>query len=266
MSKKSQERRAKKRAAQFSRESSLQNKIISAERRAVDEILSEQGLTAMGICGVGRNAALFVNDILAKAAHRPSCACGPGCAWCCVLEVSAWPAEVLQLAAWMEERLTPEEVATKVRSLRHAVSLTESERAAGRWPRVPCPLLAEDRTCSVHEVRPAACAAFESDDAEKCRTYAEAVDPEDDDEAIVIPNLLIPAEVAAQEISARGGPPIDGAGGGVDFKEALAVSLERGAASTATAWLAGEDVFGHARQIAAARALPNTGKSLKVLR
>src|SRR5512143_6191 len=121
MSRSSKERRAHARADANERRLLLQRRVLGrwaasapreplerAEYFAAHEILEACGLSAGGVRSVGSDCAGFTHAVLAPKAHRPACACASGCAWCCVLEVSAWPAEVIQLAARLESRAPSE--------------------------------------------------------------------------------------------------------------------------------------------------------------
>jgi Fe-S-cluster containining protein len=259
MSRQSEERRAKKRAAlNLGLERIMQRMvgsdapdaegaIVRAQFRATNEILDEVGLNPAGVRGVASNAAAYTNGVLAKRLREEMpCACSAGCAWCCVLEISAWPAEVLQLAAWLESRNTPEEVRELIRRLSECVQRRDFENAEGRAPKVQCPLLTADGGCSIYEVRPSSCAAAQARDAGPCRAYAEGGD--DEAEGLeVVPALLAPAETAARVLGDRGAPAVDGTGAKIDLHSGLARALELGAEATAARWLASEEVFAHAR-------------------
>src|SRR6266568_5687016 len=212
MSRRSVERRAQKRATDNERFARVrrrmfhgldldahEERVMRAEFRAADEILDEQGMTANGVCNVGANCAGFTNDILAKNYRESSSvACSLGCAWCCTLEISAWPIEVLQLAARIESKGSEHGVARTVARLRETVAIADAAHAAGKWPRTPCPLLTSERACSVHEARPSACATVYAVDANACRLYAERPDDgEDDGTLLQVPVLSFAAEVAS---------------------------------------------------------------------
>ena len=260
MSRGSKERRAKERTAAVERQQRLRGRVLerwgpSAPQDRVERagylaahaILEENGLTPAGVRDIGFNCAAFTNTTLEPQLRESTYACAPGCAWCCMLEVSAWPAEVIQLASFIESRREGE-VSPLLAKVRETVTLADSQRAAGRWPRVACPLLAPDRTCSVHEARPSSCAAACSFDAARCKAYAEGISDKDKDRIAANLELLAPSRMAAHVIMQRGGPPTDGAGGGIDLHAGLAVALERGAEAAAAAWIAGADVFQEARE------------------
>ncbi len=263
MSQSSKERRAKERATASERQQSMRRSVLErwgpsapedrVERAgylAAHAILEEHGLTPAGVREIGFNCAAFTNDTLALQMSQPSCACAPGCAWCCMREVSAWPTEVMQLASRIES-LRAEEVSSLLARLRETVALADEQRAAGRSPRLPCPLLTPDRTCSVHDGRPSSCAAVSSTDAAACKAYAEGNAHTDKMAANLA--LLRPSQMAAHVIMQRGGPPTDGAGAAVDLHAGLALALERGADAAAAAWIGGEDIFRAARERAERR-------------
>jgi Fe-S-cluster containining protein len=263
MSQRSKERRAKERAAAGERQQRIRRSVLerwgpsapqdSVERAgylAAHAILEEHGLTAAGAREIGFNCAAFTNVALAPQMAPRSCACAPGCAWCCMREVTAWPAEVIQLASRIESG-RGEEVSSLLARLRETVAMADAQRSDGRSPRSPCPLLTPDRTCSVHEARPSSCAAVSSSDAAVCKADAEGKEHMGKMAANLA--LLVPSQVAAHVIMQRGGPPTDGAGGGVDLHAGLALALERGAEAAAAAWIGGEDIFRAARERAQRR-------------
>lgn len=260
MSRRSDERRAKQRAAANDKIGRVARRIfgpdaaaselavVRAEHRVANDTLDELGLTTAGLLQVGAKAAEFTNDVVAKDSLEviPN-ACSAGCAWCCVLEISAWPAEVFQLAARIESQSPPVDVERLVGRLRECVETRDVENEAGRAPKVPCPLLAVDRTCSVYGARPSACSAGMANDAGPCRMYAEGGD-DDAGGFITVPEVFAPAVTAAVVIAERGGPPLDGTGASIDLHTGLATALAAGVESTTSRWLAREDVFREARE------------------
>jgi hypothetical protein len=120
------------------------------------------------------------------------------------------------LASWLEAKRTPEEL-TKIRAqLRAAVAEGDRQHASApnRARRVVCPLLAGGQ-CSVYEMRPAACAGRNSDDAHPCQAYAEG---NDEATCTVEPLRFFSAravsEAAAAAVADRGGPAFDQDGNG----------------------------------------------------
>lgn len=107
--------------------------------------------------------------------HDRRCACGPGCPFCCALNVAVLLPEAGCIAAWVRRN----SAATERRLL---VSRLRRHRDWGRWMddeerimrQERCPFLDESGCCSIHAVRPLACRGVTSLDRERC---AEAFAP-----------------------------------------------------------------------------------------
>jgi len=217
--------------------------VMAAQYRATAAILDSDGLTADSVKRLGTNCAAFTNGVLAKERQAVPRACNAGCSWCCVLEISAWPTEVLHLTGLIENKVSPDEQRTLLRKLRETLQLRDESWARGEVPRVYCPLLSPDGKCSVYEVRPSSCSAAENDLEEPCRAYAEGWSGDDEGEMRTILPLLLPAEVVAHAIQEQKGPLVTASGGRIDFHEGLLTALELGADNAAATWLKGQDVF-----------------------
>lgn len=233
-------------------------KFYRAEALRAERILHERGgLTVDGVLEVGKRAQGWLTGEVAAVWERtsaPRVACEAGCAWCCHLAVSAWPMELLVLAAWLEKHRTAEELTALRGALRAAVAEgdEQNEAAPGRPRRQRCPLLVADR-CSVYEVRPAACAGWNSASAEPCRAHAEGDDSVDFTvEPLRFFSARAVSEAAAAAVTRRGGPTFDANGGGpgapVDLVAGLLAVLELGVHEAAEEWLAGRPLFAEARR------------------
>jgi Fe-S-cluster containining protein len=88
-------------------------------------------------------------------------ACVEGCAWCCYQRVGAAVPEVVRIAAYLRQTLSPADLA----SLLDRLQAAPDRRRSG--DRSPCALLVENR-CSVYPVRPLTCRGFNSSDAGEC--------------------------------------------------------------------------------------------------
>jgi hypothetical protein len=96
-------------------------------------------------------------------------ACREGCSYCCHLMTEVFAPEVLAIARYVVERFTPEERDRLTRDIDAFIAATDGMTAARRMDvSIPCPLLADGR-CSAYEVRPMACRAWHSKNAEGCR-------------------------------------------------------------------------------------------------
>jgi len=233
-------------------------KFYRAEALRAERILHERGgLTVDGVLEVaGRAQSWLTGEVVAvwERTSAPRVACEAGCAWCCHLAVSAWPMELLVLAAWLEEHRTAEELTALRGALRAAVAEADQQREAapGRARRQPCPLLAGDR-CTVYEVRPAACAGWNSASADPCRAHAEGSDAVDFTvEPLRFFSARAVSEAAAAAVARRGGPTFDANGAGpgapVDLPAGLLAVLDLGARDAAEAWLAGRPLLAEARR------------------
>lgn len=95
-------------------------------------------------------------------------ACAAGCCFCCHLDVEVSASEILLLTDAITRAGDAEMIAQRVRAARVRVAnRTVAERKSAT---IACPLLADDGTCRVYEVRPLACRAWVSCDWDACRT------------------------------------------------------------------------------------------------
>jgi Fe-S-cluster containining protein len=134
--------------------------------------LLRQGRTPLHVLEAAEHAATLAEQAIDTARQRrpprPPLACQEGCAWCCHKRVGVSAAEVVRIAAYLRQSLSPE----KQDEVRARVVQRDEERrglSKDRWAvlRVPCPLLVEQR-CSVYPVRPLTCRGYNSSDARRC--------------------------------------------------------------------------------------------------
>ncbi len=172
--------------------------------------------------------------------HRPpspnTLACQKGCSTCCSRPIVTTAPSVLRLAAWLRERLSADELSEVFRrviavdEVTHGKTLTLEDR-----PPTPCALLV-DGACSVYEVRPFVCRAWNSYDVEPCKV------------ALVQQDVRIPTDGYQRTVYAAVEEGLKRAVGGaglddtpLELMASLRVALERPDASEA--WLAGKPVF-----------------------
>lgn len=151
-------------------------RLAHEERIAVLEIL-KQGRNFSNIVGIAANAVMFAESAVERIMNLfpppQPLKCKVGCAWCCYLRISATVPEVICIAEFLKEQLSPDHF----RSLREKIQELK-ERTGGmsdddrKKAQLPCALLANNR-CLVYPVRPLACRGWNSMDATKCeQAYA----------------------------------------------------------------------------------------------
>jgi Fe-S-cluster containining protein len=212
--------------------------------RAVAE--TSQG-TTRGILGSGRSvdavhtiverAAALGDATMARSPTDPSLlACKKGCSTCCSRPVGTTAPSVLRIAAWLREHRTPEELAEVRRRIAALDDVTHGKMWTPRdRPPNPCALLV-DGACSVYEVRPFACRAWNAVDVEECKRAM------GQDWTALRFDLFQRTTFAAVEDGiklALGEAGLDG--GDLELTAALRVALDRPDAGEA--WLTGEPVF-----------------------
>lgn len=147
----------------------LAQTLLEAEAEGVTTLLAE-AKTVEQLIAVAVNAKGFAEAITKKHLHpqSPPVACKPGCSWCCYQLVPVSVPEVLQIAQFVQE-LPPSEaenISSRLRSLDKATRGLTSQQRVG----IPksCAYLQDDK-CSIHPVRPLACAEFTSYDLRVCK-------------------------------------------------------------------------------------------------
>jgi Fe-S-cluster containining protein len=120
--------------------------------------------------------------------QRPM-ACGPGCPYCCVLNVSILLPEGMIIAEWLLQQFAAEEFAAvreRIAAHRRRVRWMDDEERI--FAGAACPLLDEAGNCSIHPVRPLVCRGAASLDSNSCR---EAFRPMDADAERMVPADLL---------------------------------------------------------------------------
>jgi Fe-S-cluster containining protein len=169
-------------------------------------------------------------------------ACKAGCAYCCYGTVFASAPEVLRIASHLTTCRPREEVARLAEELaktaERIAGMTQEERQAAR---VPCPLLdVPTGRCTVYEVRPFSCRAYNSGDAAACQR---AFERGDTNPVLPVNPLLFRGRHAVSfgmmAGCAHGGRDV----GPYELTRALADCLAR--PDAAERWLAGEKPMTH---------------------
>lgn len=129
--------------------------------------LSVQKLLDMMTQAVGLAEGILATARIVESPSQEK-ACRSGCSFCCYLQVDLSVPEVLRIASYLRESLSPQDL----QSLRDRLScvqqqiagMTSIERLEAK---VPCPLL-KDGKCSVYEARPLVCRGYSSYDWVSC--------------------------------------------------------------------------------------------------
>lgn len=164
-------------------------------------------------------------------------ACSRGCSHCCHMWVSATAPEILLIASYVQRN------GQDLARIQERVKATRGMDfdARGRFV-APCPMLADDGSCSVYDVRPLACRTAVSADAGICRRAYMELSPEQ------IPSpLFFPYQRAMYGVIFRGafkkaGFPLHS----YELNDGIEVALSVDDADRR--WLAGEDVFANVQR------------------
>ncbi len=176
-----------------------------------------------------------------KRLHLP--VCKKGCGWCCHTDVTVTVPEVLRIARHLRATRSPETLAALREGLSDLAARTR-EMTSQEWKqsRIPCPFLdVASMACTIHEVRPATCRAYNSVNLSQCVKQYETGDE----------NVPIPANMVQQRANLAIGVGLTTACRAHDLEwewltltAGLAAALER--PDAAEAWLAGERPFKNA--------------------
>jgi Fe-S-cluster containining protein len=147
----------------------LHQRVVDAERRLGSEILSK-GLSPKQVHDLVDGAVALADATMAQSpTSREALACGRGCNHCCHRPVGTTAPTVLRIAAALREERTDAEFAQALARVvaldkkTHGMPWTLADR-----PPFPCAFLV-DGACSIYEVRPLVCRAWNSADADACR-------------------------------------------------------------------------------------------------
>jgi Putative zinc- or iron-chelating domain len=178
---------------------------------------------------------------LAQHPPRPPLACTEGCAWCCRKVVGCAAPEVLHIAAYLQEHLSPEQMeATRQRVIERDGERRSLRQDSWAAKRVACPLLVDERCC-VYPVRPLTCRGFNSTDARACERSVKSR------EHVDVPTHAPPHRLATFVLDGlRSGLGEAGLSGDLlELTAALRVALAL--PDAAQQWLAGQPIFAGAR-------------------
>jgi Fe-S-cluster containining protein len=168
-------------------------------------------------------------------------ACRKGCAHCCHLTVLTDGATALRVATYVREHFSPaDRMLLDMRLIVYEEKVEKMTQSRRSLERIPCPLLV-DGVCSVHPVRPLVCRAFNSYDAEECRTNIHGGGSTTEIPAWSIPWLLgLALDGGLKDALLEAGY----ADGSVELGLALKAALDHPHAEER--WLAGDRLFSRA--------------------
>ena len=238
---------------------------LCAQADAAAEILGE-GRGPEQTLELAENAQAFADVLIGRvhaAESGPLPACRRGCTACCHLHVVAAIPEVIRIADYADEHLTPEGRAALLARIDAHIAATSGMTGAERQQsRVACPLL-EGGDCSVHPARPLSCRGWNSLDPALC------------DRDLANPREGVPARLHAGQFLVAGrvaeGLAIGARHRGADDRpldmvRGLKIALERPDASDR--WRLGEAVFESAvnAEVFPARSDPHEATARQALR
>jgi hypothetical protein len=170
--------------------------------------------------------------------------CKEGCSWCCHIKVTVSAPEVLRVADYLRQTLSPEELSKVHQRIVDADDktrgMTSEERGQSKQS---CPLLIDDR-CSVYAARPLPCSGWVSLQADVCKRAYENTAPGVD----LTPETYVPHYEIYHSLQAGMGLGVaqEGLDGSVlELIAALRIALDRPNATER--WAQGRQVFSQAR-------------------
>ncbi|WP_298432223.1 YkgJ family cysteine cluster protein [Geobacter sp.] len=151
-----------------------------------------KGRDAAGVAAAMAEITAFVEATLAgemDGAERALIACGPGCAACCVVNVTLLLPEAVAITEYLRTAFDAGErgaLAAAVGDTARTVRWMDDAERIRR--RIPCPFLDRAGWCRIHPVRPLTCRAVTSTDPLACRRALDAA--AGDEEEPLLMNLF----------------------------------------------------------------------------
>jgi putative zinc- or iron-chelating protein len=203
--------------------------VAQGERRALGPVLARDDDGApieAARLALDRAVELARAAVAREPPSRPI-ACSKGCSSCCISKVVVTPPEALRIAAHLRSTLDPEALAAMTARIAAADDRTRGLTRARRFEaKIACPLLAEDGSCSVHEVRPLTCAGWTSLDVGACeRHFAAESEGEGGSPPVYAIGYEITGAILAGLAQACGDAGLDGAL--LELIAALRIALAR---------------------------------------
>jgi Putative zinc- or iron-chelating domain len=218
--------------------------VAEGERKALRPLLEQGSEGAVAAAAAaGERAAELIRAATAREPPPLPVACAPGCPSCCVSKIAVVAPEVLRIAAHLRQTLDPEALAALSERVRAVDGVTRNlTRAARARSGVPCPLLTEEGSCSVHPVRPLVCQGWTSLDASACERHF--ADP---DGTPTAPAFTVAHELASAVLAGLGSAARDAGRDGALLELVAALRIALTHPDAAGRWEAGRPVFAPAR-------------------
>lgn len=201
--------------------------VAEGERRALGPLLArdeEGGPAEAARLALDRGLELARAALAREPPSRPI-ACAKGCSFCCFSKVVVTPPEALRLAAHLRRTLDPGALAAVLARIAAVDDRTRGLTRAQRFEaKIACPLLGDDGSCSVHDVRPLTCAGWTSLDVGACERHF-AAEIEGASAPVYGLGYEITGAILAGLVLACGDAGLDGAL--LELTAALRIALER---------------------------------------
>lgn len=110
-------------------------------------------------------------DVLERSNQSPAVACGPGCSYCCHSQIHVLPIEALLILSFINERFTEKQILLLMDRIEQRLQRTRGKSLGILFSvkdELPCIFL-ENGMCSIYQVRPFICRAWNSMDSSLCK-------------------------------------------------------------------------------------------------
>jgi len=151
-------------------------------QNAFKDILNDQfqekiynGFINDAVLPVLKNVMAYAHDIVDALEHSdqsPAVACGPGCSYCCHSQIHVLPIEALLIMSFIHESFTGEQIVLLMDKIEQRLQRTRGQAIGTLFSvksELPCIFL-ENGMCSIYQVRPFICRAWNSMDSSLCET------------------------------------------------------------------------------------------------
>ncbi|WP_320044655.1 YkgJ family cysteine cluster protein [uncultured Desulfobacter sp.] len=131
-------------------------------------------------------------DALESSNQSPTVACRSGCSYCCHSQIHVLPIEVLLILSFLSECFTRKQILLLMDRIDQRLQRTREKSLGSLFSikdKLPCIFL-ENGMCSIYEVRPFICRAWNSMDSSLCKKIFDSGKFDDEIEASSARNLI----------------------------------------------------------------------------